>query len=187
MAYYPPESTDLPSLSVLEAVQFGAAVVALVLCLLLVRRPELYLQGHAVDGQYTSSLAGRWTFSWANRLLSFAKSNNGLELGDLPKLHLDMRSEHLKEDINRIKPRDQLWKTLLFAHHVEIFHQTLLTVLQAAAQFVPTYALYKFLELFDERSEGQPIGGIGWAWIFGLGLTLILISSIETWLFWILC
>ncbi len=187
VAYHPSESSDLPAFVVLEAVQFGAAVIALLLCLLFFRRPEVYLQGHAVDGQYTSSLAGRWTFSWANRLLSFAKSNNGLELSDLPKMHLDMRSQHLHEDINRIKPRDQLWKTLLFAHHVEVIHQTLLTVLQAAAQFLPTYALYRFLELLEQRSEGQPIGGIGWAWISGLGFTLILISSVETWLFWILC
>lgn len=187
MAYSPSESSDSPALFVLETVQFGAAVIALLLCLLVSRRPEVYLQGHAVDRQYTSSLAGRWTFGWANRLLSFAKSNNGLELSDLPKMHLDMRSQHLHEDFNRIEPRDQLWKTLLFAHQSELIHQTLLTVLQAAAQFLPTYALYKFLELLEERSQGQPIGGIGWAWISGLGFTLILISSVETWLFWILC
>lgn len=186
-AYRPSESNDIPALYVLEAVQFGAAVIALLLCLLFFRRPEVYLQGHAVDRQYTSSLAGRWTFSWVNRLLSFAKSNNGLELSDLPKLHLDMRSQHLHENINRTKPRDQLWKTVLFAHRVEMIYQTLLTVLQAAAQFVPTYALYRFLELLEQRSEGQSIGGIGWAWISGLGFSLILISSIETWLFWILC
>lgn len=187
VAYRPSESSDLPALLVLEAVQLGAAVIALLLCLLLSRRPEVYIQGHAVDRQYTSSLAGRWTFSWANRLLSFAKSNNGLELSDLPKMHLDMRSQHLLEDFNRIEPRDQLWKTLLFAHRAEVIHQTLLTVLQAAAQFLPTYALYRFLELLEERSEGQPIGGIGWAWISGLGFSLILISSIQTWIFWILC
>jgi len=187
VAYRPSESSDILSLYVLEVVQSGAAVIAFLLCLLLFRRPEVYLQGHAVDRQYSSSLAGRWTFSWANRLLLFAKSNNGLELNDLPQLHLAMRSQHLHEDVNRIKPRDQLWKTLLLAHHVEMIHQTLLTVLQSAAQFLPTYALYRFLELLEQRSEGQSIGGIGWAWISSLGFTLILISSIETWLFWILC
>lgn len=170
-AYNPPERADLAHLLVLEAVQFAAAVISLLLCLSLVRRPELYLRGHAVDGQYTTSLLGRWAFSWANRLLSFAKSNNGLELVDLPKLHLGMRSEQLHEDIRQSGPRSRLWRTLLAAHYVEMLYQILLVFTQAAVQFLPTYAMYRFLQLLEERSEDQMMDGTALAWISGLGLS----------------
>ena len=187
VAYNPSGSTDLAALFFLDAVQFGAAIISVLLCLLVVRRPEVYLQGHAVDRQYTTSLFGRWTFSWVNRLLSFAKSNKGLDLRHLPKLHLDVRSEHLHEKINEIKSRDQLWKTLVLAHCPEVIYQTLLTVIQAAAQFLPTFTMYKFLELLEQRSVGQSVDATGWAWILGLGFSVILTSSLETWLFWIVC
>lgn len=186
-AYCSSDCTELPALLILEAVQFGAAAIALLLCLLVIRRPEVYLRGHAVDRQYTTSLGGRWTFSWVNGLLSYAKANHGLDLGDLPILHLGARSEQLHKQFMEMKKRDRLWKTLVRAHYSEVLFQMVLTVLQAATQFLPTFVLYKFLELLEQSSKTESTNATAWAWIFTLGLSLILASSVETWLYWIVC
>lgn len=171
----------------LDAVQFAAAAVSMLLCLFLHRRPAVYLGGHAVDSQYTTSLFGRWTFSWVNGLLAYAKAEKGLDLKHLPKLHLGVRSEYLHDKISGMKSKPHLWKTLALAHYQEALSQTLLTIVQAAAQFVPSYALYRFLDLLENRSAGQSLDKAGWAWIWGLGISMILASSMETWLFWIVC
>ena len=161
--------------------------MSMLLCMLLNRRPDVYFGGHPVDREYTTSLFGRWTFSWINGLLAFAKAEKGLELQHLPKLHLDVRSEYLYDKLSGMKQQRPLWKTLFLAHYKEALYQTLLTVAQAAAQFIPSYALYKFLNLLEQRSAGQSLDKAGWAWVLGLGFSVILASSMEAWLFWIVC
>ena len=187
MVYTSSECNDLAAFLSLEAVQFGAAVIWLMLYLLALRRPELCLQGHAVDRQYTTSLLGRWTFGWVNGLLSFAKSNKGLNLNDLPMLHLAARSEYLHGSFTKVDSQNELWKILAWAHCTEVLFQILLAVLQAAAQFLPTYAMYRFLELLERESGTQSSTMTQSAWILGLGISLILTSSVETWLYWIVC
>ena len=186
MAYHPSEYTDLTALLVLEAVQFGAATISLLLCCMIPRRPEVFLQGHDVDGQFSAAILGRWTFSWVNGLLAFAKSNKGLDLNHLPKLHLAARSEQLYRQFSDAKTqeRERLWKTLFRAHYLEVLFQMILTVVQAAVQFLPTYALYKFLELLQQGSD-ESANPTAWAWLLSLGFSLMLASSVETWLYWI--
>ena len=187
MVYTSSGYNDLAAFLFLEAVQFGAAVIWLMLYLLALRRPELYLQGHAVDRQYTTSLLGRWTFGWVNGLLSFAKSNKCLNLSHLPRLHLGARSEYLHGNFTKIDTQTELWKVLAWAHSTEVLFQILLAVMQAAAQFLPTYAMYRFLELLEPESGSQSSILTQSAWILGLGISLILTSSVETWLYWIVC
>ncbi|KAL8825332.1 MAG: hypothetical protein Q9191_004481 [Dirinaria sp. TL-2023a] len=154
----------------LDAVQFGAAIISMLLCALLKRRPDVYIGGHAVDRQYTTSLFGRWTFSWISGLLAFAKAEKGLDLEHLPKLHLNVRSGYLHDQISGLGEQRHLWKTLVLVHYKEALFQTLFTVAQAAVQFIPSYALYGLLNLLEQRSAG---GSVDRA------------SSMETWLFWI--
>ena len=47
--------------------------------------------------------------------------------------------------------------------------------------------MYKFLQLLEERAEGEAVNSQAWAWIVGLGLSLLALNSIETWLFWVVC
>lgn len=172
---------------VLDAVQFAAGVLCLILFLLYPRRPMVYFLGHPVDKQYTVSAFSRYTFGWINSLLSFAKVNKGLDLKDLPYLHLDVRSAHLHEQFNQMETTDRLWKTLLAAHYPEALFQTVLSTVHGILLFAPSLAMYKFLELLEHRSEGEAVSNDAWAWIIGLGASIIITNSLETWLLWIVC
>lgn len=146
----------------------------------------VYLLNHPVDKQYTVSSLGRYSFSWVNGLLSLAKVNKGLDLKDLPCLHLGVRSHYLHDRLlNKIQNQDRLWKTLLSAYYSEVLFQTALSILHSVLTFAPSVAMYKFLQLLEERSEGEAVNNEAWAWIVGLGSSLIIMNSVETWLFWI--
>lgn len=171
----------------LDAVQFAAIVVSLILSLLFPRRPSVYHLGHPVDKQYSVSTLSRYTFIWVNSLLSFAKANRGLDLKDLPYLHFDVRSAHLYDQFDQLEKKDRLWKTLLTVHYLEALYQTGLSTLHGILTFAPSVAMYKFLQILEERSEGEAVNSEAWAWILGLGSSLIITNWIETWLFWIVC
>lgn len=70
------------------------------------------------------------------------------------------------------------------AHHWEIVAQSVLSVAQGIVQFGPQLAMYKFLELL-ETSHDTPVQTIAWAWVVGLGASLVLASWMEVWLHWI--
>ena len=169
----------------LDAVQFLAGIVSLILSLSFPRRPLVYFFGHAVDKEYTVSALGRYSFNWVNSLLSFAKVNKGLDLKDLPCLRLGVRSAQLHHQFNKLEKKDRLWKTLLTAHYLEALYQTGLSTIHGVLSFVPSIAMYKFLRLLEERSEGEAVTIEAWAWIFGLGSSIIITNSIESWLFWL--
>ena len=171
--------------TVLDAVQFLAGVVTLILSLSFPRRPLVYFLGHAVDKEYTVSALGRYSFHWVSSLLSFAKANNGLDLEDLPCLRLGIRSAQLHHQFNKLEKKDRLWKTLLTAHYLDALYQTGLSTIHGVLSFVPSIAMYKFLQLLEERSEGEAVNIEAWAWIFVLGSSIIITSSIECWLFWV--
>ena len=172
---------------VLDAVQFAAGVLCLIFSLLYPRRPMVYFLGHPVDKQYTVSAFSRYTFGWVNSLLSFAKANKGLDLKDLPYLHLGVRSAHLHEQFNRMENKDRLWKTLLTAHYPEALFQAALSTVHGVLTFAPSIAMYKFLQLLEQRSEGETVSSDAWAWIVGLGASVVITTSLETWLLWVVC
>ena len=171
----------------LQAIQFAAAVVGLLLSLSLPRRPSVFLQNQPVDEQYTVSYLSRYSFSWTNSLLSVAKTKKGLDLEDLPFLHLGVRSAYLHEQLNMMQKKNRVWKIMLSAYYLEALFQTGLSTLLAFLTFAPTVAMYKFLQLLEERSAGEVVNSQAWAWIVGLGSSLLAMNLIETWLFWIVC
>ncbi|CAF9906103.1 MAG: hypothetical protein HETSPECPRED_006056 [Heterodermia speciosa] len=178
------QSTNNTS-TILDAVHFLAGVVALILCLSFPRRPLVSFFGHAVDKEYTVSILGRYSFSWINSLLSFAKANKGLDLKDLPYLHLGVRSAQLHDQFNKLEKKNRLWKTLLTAHYIEALYQTGLSTVHGVLSFIPSIAMYKFLRLLEERSEGEAVNNEAWAWIFGLGSSIMITNAIESWLLWV--
>ena len=86
-----------------------------------------------------------------------------------------------------MQKRNRVWKILLSAYYLEALFQTAVSTLLGFLSFAPTVAMYKFLQLLEERSEGEAIDSEAWAWIVGLGSSLLATNAIETWLFWIVC
>ncbi|KAL8999178.1 MAG: hypothetical protein Q9169_001957 [Polycauliona sp. 2 TL-2023] len=185
--FRPPQSTKAERTLhlVLIAGQLACACVSCLSCLLLPRRPCVYINHQAVDGQFSVSLLNRWTFTWAHELLSFAKRNHGLDMVNLPRLHLRLRSSYLEKSFNEKKRSNVLWKDLLLVHRLELAGQSLLAVSQGVAQFAPQLAMYKLLELLEQQDQGKSIEEEAWGWVFGLGFAIIVTSWLETQMLWV--
>lgn len=170
---------------VLDAIQLCAAILGCLACLSLPRRPTVEEGGTPVDGQYTASALGRYTFFWAGVTLVLARRKKTLGLDDLPRLHLEGRSAYRQEYLGKLKKRDQLWKTLLSAHLPEFLFQTIFVTIVSAAQFVPPLVLYQLLKHLELRVKGVTADREVWGLVIALGLALLLVGCTRAWLTWI--
>ena len=170
---------------VLTSVESALAVSLIIACLALPRRPSVVKDGQPVDEQFTVSALSRYTFTWGGEILRYARTNKGLDLTDLPKLDHHSRSEILQKEFLSRKQKNRLWKSVLSAHAPALIQQWILTILQSFAQFGPQFAMYKLLQLLEQRSEGASVARVAWAWVVGLGVSMLISSWIEAWLFWL--
>lgn len=171
---------------ILDVLQVCAAIVCFLACLSLPRRPVVEEGGTSVDGQYTVSALGRYTFIWAGITLVLARKKKTLGLDDLPKLHMEGRSAYRQRYLSTFKTRDQLWKTLVSAHLLELLFQTILTSLMSAAQFIPQLIMYQLLKRLESRAKGASADRAIWGLVIALGLAIILAAWTQAWLHWIL-
>ena len=174
------------ALTVLDVLQICAAIVCFLACVSLPRRPVVMEGGTPVDGQYTVSAFGRYTFTWAGVTLVLARKKKTLGLDDLPKLHLEGRSAYRQEYFDKLKSRDQLWKTLFFAHLPELLFQTLFSILQSIVTFIPPVVMYHFLKRLELRTRGESADQAIWGLVVALGLAILLTAYTQAWLAWIL-
>ena len=171
---------------VLEVLQICAAVICFLACLSLPRRPVVEDGGTRIDGQYTGSAFDRYSFTWAGATLVLARKKKTLGLDDLPKLHVEGRSAYLQEYLKTLKNRDQLWKTLVFAHLPELLFQTILSTFESVAQFLPQLVMYQLLKRLELRARGDSADKTTWGLVAALGLAMIVASWSQNWLFWII-
>lgn len=170
---------------VLDVLQVCAALSCFLACLSLPRRPVVEDEGALVDGQYSVSALSRYSFSWAGVTLVLARNKKTLGLDDLPKLHVKGRSVHLQKYFTTLKKRDQLWKTLVFAHLPEILFQTIFTALMSAAQFLPQLVMYQLLKRLESRAKGDSADRVTWGLVATLGLAILMSAWSQNWLLWI--
>lgn len=178
------EDARIPHL-ILIVFQLACASVSFLSCLLLDRRPCVFFKSLPVDGEYTVSTLNRWTFAWADELLTFAKRNNGLDILHLPRLHLRLRSEYLEKLFNKEKRSNILWRDLFRVHRLELLGQSLLAMSQGVLQFTPQLAMYKLLELLEQRSEGAAVADEAWIWVAALGVSIIVTAWVEAFMHWV--
>ena len=183
---YLSSSSSYDAFVILEVLQICAAVTCLLACLSLPRRPVVEDGGTRIDGQYTGSAFDRYSFAWAGSTLVLARKKKTLGLDDLPKLHVEGRSAYLQEYLKTFKTRDQLWKTLVFAHLPELLFQTILSTFESAAQFLPQLVMYQLLKRLESRARGDSADKTTWGLVAALGLAMIVSSWSQNWLFWII-
>ena len=178
-------TNDFQVYNIQVAVQAVTAIFCCVLLILLPRRPFVVHGDQLVDGQYTVSALGRYTFSWAGRILALARHKKTLDLEDLPQLHLRARSANLQKGFESKGNRGHLWKDLMMAHYSELFFQSIYAMVQSAAQFVPQISMYLLLTTIERRSKGTPTSKIAWLFVVTLGLSIIFASWGQAWLHFI--
>lgn len=175
----PPEVTALRFSELVFAAAAGFAAMCMP------RRPVVFKDGVPVDGMYTTSALGRYTFSWVSHLLVLARERKRLNLEDLPKMDHNTRSRDLSQTWGKTEHPRRLWFELFLAHKEPLMIQWFLTLLQAFGNFAPQFVIYHLLKILEARVLGQPISPEAWIWVTVLTITTLGASWIEAWLFWI--
>ena len=172
----------------LIATLVGVAFFRGLFSVLLPRRPSVFWNGKPVDKEDTVSALSRYSFSWADELLAYALRNRSLEVADLPTLSSITRAENLSANFEVTKATwrtKRLWKLLLICHWRPIAVELFLTLLLCVLSFGPQAALYGILRSLETYGAGSRDSLECWSWVLALGVLMLVASSIEAWLFWI--
>ncbi|KAJ5610546.1 P-loop containing nucleoside triphosphate hydrolase protein [Penicillium lagena] len=172
---------------VLLIVQIACALFRGLFCVLLPRRPDVYFEGQLVDQQMTVSALSRFTYSWASTLLQYAVNNKTLDIDSLPKLSLPVRAHSLRANFERALGSRKIWKAIIFAHYKDIGLQMMLTLAACLLSFGPQVALYKIVNSMEARGTESGVTLQSWVWVLALGTLMLVASSLEAWLFWVIC
>ena len=149
------------------------------------RRPDLFLQERKVDGQYTASIWGKYTFTWTWPTLAFARGNKELKLEDVPVLADRSRSQTLLKNFHESYKFSRLWTRILWFSRGGLLLTTFLISFAALLQFGPQLAMLNILTLLEARLPGQKIATEAYFWVIGLGISMTVSTFIETWMFWV--
>lgn len=178
--------------SILSAVDVILALLVACSALLLPRRPDVLRNGTIVDRQFTVSALSRLTFNWVESLLSLAARKRDVRVGDLPELDHKTRSEALQTSFAKQQTGDsavgksrKLWKVLARCHRSAIILQVALAVALSILSFFPQIALLRTLQSLEAPLHDPDQSTGVWLWVLGLGLSMALSSTIDTWLVWI--
>jgi len=156
---------------------------------LIPRRPQVFAEnGMPVDAQFTTTALSRYTFAWSSQLLGLAIKQGTLELSDLPRPDHYSRAKSVTETWIQANRSGQLWKKLFLAHKLAFISQWMLTLMQSFGNVAPQFILLHLLRLLEKRDASGPgtsIAAEAWIWVLGLGITTIVASWIDAWLFWI--
>ncbi|PGH14094.1 hypothetical protein AJ80_06099 [Polytolypa hystricis UAMH7299] len=170
----------------LTIVQIGVASLSACTATLIPRRPDVFRNGVVVDAQFTTSLLGRISFSWPGPLLAFTIKNRGLDVDDLPELNYNTRAKSLRTFFDEASKKSRtLWKILLYRYRSALLLQLFLTCTSAILSFTPQLALLGILRSLEARGSEKWDPSTAWTWVFLLGGSLFIHSTIEAWLFWI--
>ena len=170
----------------LTAVQLAGALALVLTYSSVPRRPDVYRNEKVVDRQFTTSILGKFGFSWPGPILSFAARNKRLEISDLPEIGYESRSKTLRQSFDQVGKKNKLWKSLFWAHKWAFISQFILVTITSVTNFLPQIALLFILKALEDRDSGRDSVFRLWMWVFALGLSIMISSWLEAWL-WFIC
>lgn len=197
-AYVTQKTNEIAALQqVLITAKCGSLILAFILALSLPRRPDVFRNETAVDGERTTSFLGRLSFSWTTKLFKVVAQESDVDIADLPELNYQTRAKTLQESFEqaqaklrrntpgRSSSRLPLWKILLISNRTQLTWQILSCFVTCFVSFSPHMSLLQILRLLEARSEGAAVESQLWLWVVGLGVSIVVASFFENWLYWI--
>ncbi|KAF5027574.1 hypothetical protein F66182_316 [Fusarium sp. NRRL 66182] len=179
-------SRDNTAPLILRAVNVAAVVFLCISSVLLPRRPQVFYQGHKVDGQWTVSALSRYTWSWADPLLAYAVKKNDLDADDVPHADRALRAGDLKQDWDVSKPQGSLLRSLLWAYKGRLTLQFILTILRNGLALLPFWTMLRVINILEQRDAG--LSGAAdlelWVLIFAMAGFNLSDAWVEGWIFW---
>ncbi|CAG8092600.1 unnamed protein product [Penicillium salamii] len=149
------------------------------------QRPKVFRNSHLVDDQYTTSILGQITFSWATYVIQSVKAKGKyLVIDDIPEMGDHARAETLRESFREARSGGvPLWKAILRVHRGVFVRQMVLTIAVCFLSIVPSLALFQILRTLETPAESAQSS---WLWlnVALLAAGVLLSCTLDTWKFW---
>jgi hypothetical protein len=158
----------------LQGSKLVLALCGFTICASFPRRPHVFQDGKIVDGALTVSAWSRYTYEWLFGLMVKARKGKQLEFDDLCILDHNLRAGHLYKRYQSIKTKGSFIGTVLKCHISSILTQYAYTTADSFFNLAPQVALYKLLQLLQDRDEGADVTKLGVFWIVVLAVVQIL-------------
>ncbi|GKU04827.1 unnamed protein product [Fusarium langsethiae] len=171
---------------VIRAINAGTAIFLGFFSVLLPRRPDVFVEGHKVDGQWTVSAFNRYTWSWIGPLLIFATQKKDLDASDVPYPDRNLRAAGLKEDWFVSKPQNSLFRSVLWAYKGPFFFQFSITTTRNILALLPFWAMLRVINILEQRDVGLSESSTLelWVLVFAMAGFNLLDAWVEGWAFW---
>ncbi len=177
---------NAPITFALRAAELAASVSLAISALCIPRRPDVYYQGELVDGMFTASALGRFTFNWPSGLLNLAAKKRDLDLADLTRPDGYTRATAVSANWKTRKTSGQrLWLAVVLAHFKPLVVQWVLTLVASVLNFAPQWVILQLLRFLEHRQPGEKHGLEAWMWVVWLGVAIIAQSWVEAYLWWL--
>ena len=153
---------------------------------LLQRRPAVFTEtGREIDGQHTASALSKYSFSWAGSILDTAMKKRSLKSDDLPRPDHYTRSTELAESWYGAKHTGRLWVDIFLAHRLSFVFQWILTLASGLGSVAPQFMIRNILRKLEGRDAGRLVTSETWIWVIARGLSQVVLSWVDSWLFWL--
>lgn len=173
------------SLLGLSIARAAFALLGIIFCTLIPRRPELEYKGRPVDNVRSTSAFTRHTYGWLTPLLSFASKQGFLNQSDIPSLDGRARSRELHDAFVASNYTGRLWKNLVRAHLPAFITQYTVAAISGITFMAPQYAMYRLLQLLEARDAGVDVSIPASLWVVGLGVAVLIDNHMDNWRWWI--
>lgn len=167
----------------LRAINAAAALVTLFAGILIPRRPVVFFRDQPVDGQWTSSVLSRYTWSWARPLIDVASKKGDLDEKDVPQPDHTIRTEEVMADWKANNYHGTLLRALGHAYKGRFAIQSTVTVLRCFLGVGPFWAMLNLIQILTERGGGGAPSRELCALVILLGAFTLVeqVSTIDTW------
>ncbi|RHZ63461.1 uncharacterized protein CDV56_108862 [Aspergillus thermomutatus] len=145
--------------SLLIGLQIALSLCAIVLNLLVPRRPDVFHNGTPVDREYSTSYLEWLSFSWIAPWLKTMKSRT-VRISDLPELCYSLRAESALRTCFQMMSGGTagargLWMVILRSELGLLSLQGIITLSSSLLGFVPQFAVMRILATLEKSRQGE--------------------------------
>lgn len=139
-------------------------------CISLPRRPEVFYNGEQVDGEWSTTVLSRYTWSWVNALLKTAKQKGDLDPKDIPRPNHTIRAESLVDAWYKANYQGGLLRSLLKAYGARLAIQWVVIVFRCCLGIGPFWTMLRLVQMLEDRDAGLEAPRELWGLVFLMGL-----------------
>lgn len=155
---------------VLRVANLAVVLVLALSCILLPRRPHVYLNGEQVDSEYTVTFLSRMTWGWAWPVLKIASNKGDLDKTDIPQPSHHIRANWLVAEWNAQNFKGGLLMSLVKLYWTRIGLQWSVALFRCVVGIGPFWVMLRLIQILEATAPEDRSSASLWQLILALAI-----------------